>query len=82
MWNAVSPRAPFVVPLIASAVMTPLLWIKLKPEAESGGRAQPRLAGAGGEERPGLADDRVEEESSPGQMKWCDLSRAELEEFL
>lgn len=64
LWNAVSPRAPFVVPLIASAVMTPLLWIKLKPEAESaGGRS---LDSPAGEERPGLADDRVEEESSPG----------------
>lgn len=37
MWNAIGPRAPFVVPLIASAVMTPLLWIKLKPQIGSSG---------------------------------------------
>ena len=52
------------MPLIASAVMTPLLWMKLKPETESaGGRS---LDSQAGEERPGLADDGAEEESSLG----------------
>lgn len=63
MWNAIGPRAPFVVPLIASAVMTPLLWIKLKPEMGSLGTQS--LDEQVEEGCPELADYAAEEDSLP-----------------
>jgi len=30
MWKTLGPKAPFIVPLVASLLVTPLLWFKLE----------------------------------------------------
>lgn len=39
MWDNIGPKAPFIVPMAASAIMIPVLWSKLDPgKAEDCGR--------------------------------------------
>ncbi|HAV21125.1 MAG: MFS transporter [Bacillota bacterium] len=40
MWNALGPKAPFIVPLVANLIVTPVLWVKLGEANKEMGAAE------------------------------------------
>ncbi|OPZ50625.1 MAG: hypothetical protein BWY92_00738 [Firmicutes bacterium ADurb.BinA052] len=47
MWRTLGPRTPFMVPLVSSLVLAPLLWIKLGSARGKAGASASEVGGGG-----------------------------------
>jgi len=61
MWRTLGPRTPFMVPLVSSLVLAPLLWIKL---GGARGKADASASEVGGGGTPGQPLVPLEEEAA------------------
>ena len=59
MWRTLGPRAPFMVPMVSSLVLAPLLWVKLgSAKGEANAAAADEVGAATPEADTGSRTDR------------------------